>query len=84
MLWNFDIKVVHYMTMGPTGGLVKCPKMFALLAKQRSFPKLSDAGYIEYGDAEFDGQGSGDDFYPGGGNNSDGGRSHTYTDYRQH
>jgi hypothetical protein len=57
--------------------------MFALLAKL-SFTQLSDAGYIEYGDGEFDGQGSGDDFYPGGGNNSDGGRSHTYFDYRQH
>ena len=48
------------------------------------------SGYICYGFGEFDGQGSGHDFYgtlympPSGYVNScDGGRSHTYCDYRQ-
>eukprot|EP00291_Cryptomonas_curvata_P014477 CAMPEP_0172153140 /NCGR_PEP_ID=MMETSP1050-20130122/1258_1 /TAXON_ID=233186 /ORGANISM="Cryptomonas curvata, Strain CCAP979/52" /LENGTH=93 /DNA_ID=CAMNT_0012821601 /DNA_START=278 /DNA_END=560 /DNA_ORIENTATION=- len=47
-------------------------------------------GYICYGFGQFDGQGSGHDFsgndwHPAFGfvNNGDGGRSHTYVDYRQ-
>eukprot|EP00290_Baffinella_frigidus_P008285 CAMPEP_0180126432 /NCGR_PEP_ID=MMETSP0986-20121125/5710_1 /TAXON_ID=697907 /ORGANISM="non described non described, Strain CCMP2293" /LENGTH=66 /DNA_ID=CAMNT_0022065895 /DNA_START=594 /DNA_END=794 /DNA_ORIENTATION=+ len=47
-------------------------------------------GYITTSSGQFDGQGSGHDFYgtlympPSGSVNScDGGRSHTYCDYRQ-
>mmetsp|Transcript_18097 Transcript_18097/g.35333 ORF Transcript_18097/g.35333 Transcript_18097/m.35333 type:complete len:105 (+) Transcript_18097:42-356(+) len=47
-------------------------------------------GYFLYGTGQFDGQGSGHEFYgtvftPSIGfvNNCDGGRSHTYCDYRQ-
>merc|ERR1712167_63417 len=47
-------------------------------------------GYFLYGTGQFDGQGSGHDFYgtvyyppTGYVNNCDGGRSHTYCDYRQ-
>ncbi len=65
-------------------------KMFALLSKVAFTQLASDPGYIEYGAGDFDGQGSGDDFYGdlwhppfGFVNNSDGGRSHTYSDYRQ-
>jgi len=46
--------------------------------------------YIYFGSGQFDGQGSGHDYYgtlfmPSTGfvNNCDGGRSHTYCDYRQ-
>ena len=53
------------------------------------FTKLSD-GYIAYGAGDFDGQSSGHDFYgtlwmppTGFVNNCDGGRSHSYCDYRQ-
>ena len=61
--------------------------MFALIAQ---FTQLSDAGYIQYGSGDYDGQGSGSDFWGtvweppfGWVNNADGGRSHSYTDYRQ-
>jgi len=46
--------------------------------------------YIYFGSGQFDGQGSGHDYYgtlfmppTGFVNNCDGGRSHTYCDYRQ-
>eukprot|EP00287_Rhodomonas_sp_CCMP768_P011976 CAMPEP_0196720928 /NCGR_PEP_ID=MMETSP1091-20130531/3619_1 /TAXON_ID=302021 /ORGANISM="Rhodomonas sp., Strain CCMP768" /LENGTH=55 /DNA_ID=CAMNT_0042062283 /DNA_START=29 /DNA_END=196 /DNA_ORIENTATION=- len=52
--------------------------------------KLDSDGYIEYGAGDFDGQNSGHDYWgtlwlpPSGSvNNCDGGRSHTYCDYRQ-
>ena len=46
--------------------------------------------YIYFGSGQFDGQGSGHDYYgtlfmppTGSVNNCDGGRAHTYCDYRQ-
>ncbi len=56
----------------------------------QSWVNGNGTSYIYFGSGEFDGQGSGHDFYgtlympPSGYVNScDGGRSHTYCDYRQ-
>ena len=56
----------------------------------QSWVNGNSTSYIYFGSGEFDGQGSGHDFYgtlympPSGYVNScDGGRSHTYCDYRQ-
>eukprot|EP00960_Hanusia_phi_P052167 761294-Hanusia_phi.AAC.2 len=62
--------------------------MFALI---RNVESLKDVSYVEaYGAGQFDGQNSGHDFYgtlwfppTGWVNNCDGGRSHSYCDYRQ-
>jgi hypothetical protein len=56
----------------------------------QSWVNGNGTSYIYFGSGEFDGQGSGHDYYgtlymPSSGyvNNCDGGRSHTYCDYRQ-
>jgi hypothetical protein len=56
----------------------------------QSWVNGNGTSYIYFGSGEFDGQGSGHDYYgtlymPSTGfvNNCDGGRSHTYCDYRQ-
>ena len=55
-----------------------------------SDPEPCNLQYIYFGSGQFDGQGSGHDYYgtlfmppTGFVNNCDGGRSHTYCDYRQ-
>ena len=56
----------------------------------QSWVNGNGTSYIYFGSGEFDGQGSGHDYYgtlymppTGFVNNCDGGRSHTYCDYRQ-
>ena len=56
----------------------------------QSWVNGNGTSYIYFGSGEFDGQGSGHDYFgtlymPSSGfiNNCDGGRSHTYCDYRQ-
>ena len=56
----------------------------------QSWVNGNGTSYIYFGSGEFDGQGSGHDFYgtlymppTGSVNNCDGGRAHTYCDYRQ-
>ena len=81
-----------------------CAEMFSILEsvafdtgyagsnglEPQSWVNGNGTSYIYFGSGEFDGQGSGHDFYgtlympPSGYVNScDGGRSHTYCDYRQ-
>jgi len=62
--------------------------MFQILAAKTAAPALT--GYIPYGVGEFDGQGSGHDQFgtlylppTGTRNNTDGGRSILFPDYRQ-
>ena len=65
-------------------------EMFALLAATQTTTMLAATGYIDYGAGDFDGQSSGHDYFgtlwmppTGYVNNCDGGRSHSYCDYRQ-
>mmetsp|Transcript_59195 Transcript_59195/g.145309 ORF Transcript_59195/g.145309 Transcript_59195/m.145309 type:complete len:87 (+) Transcript_59195:47-307(+) len=74
--------VVSGVDTGYTGSAGLQPQQFG--------SNNSPCGYICYGFGEFDGQGSGhnfsgNDWHPSFGyvNNCDGGRSHTYCDYRQ-